>query len=146
MHTKIFIHSLFCALVFSTPLYAGSVTLTTYYPSPSGNYNKLAANSMRLGSITLGEIKDQYQCTYESNTSLPRCPAGLLFYDKMSQTLYIADGTHWRYVNSTCIPLHQACSKVFNCSSDDCGNDCGTCIGPAACSSSTPGTPGVCKG
>lgn len=44
-------------IILATPAYAGSVTLTTYYPSPSGNYDKLnVANGVNQdgSNLTVG--------------------------------------------------------------------------------------------
>jgi len=131
-------------LILLTPLYAGTQTLTTYYPAPSGNYNKIATNFMQLGTSALSAIQAQYKCSYDHASGLPACPAGIIYFDTEANTLAVSDGTHWRIVNSRCVPLN-ACSVSLNCSSDDCGNSCGTCSGQSTCSSSTPGTPGKCS-
>ena len=132
-------------LIFPAPLYAGTMTLTTYYPAPSGNYNRIASNYVQLGESTLNGIKEEFKCSYDPAYGLPSCPAGLVFYNTDAHMLYVSDGTHWRSVNSSCVPIKQACSKTFNCGTDDCGNYCGTCIGSSTCSSSTPGIPGSCS-
>lgn len=142
---KILFSYLFSTLILSIPLYAGEVTLTTYYPAPDGNYNKIASNFVQLGASTLDDIKKEYKCSYDPTAGLPACPEGLAFYNTETHSLYISDGTHWRSVNSSCVPLKQPCSTVFNCSTDDCGNYCGTCIGQSICSSTTPGVPGSCS-
>lgn len=130
-------------LILLTPLYAGGLTLTTYYPAPSGNYNKISTNFMQIGASTLSVIQAQYKCSYDPTSGLPACPAGIIYFDTDIHTLAVSDGTHWRVINSTCAPL-KPCSPSLNCSSDDCGNICGTCPGQNICSSTTPGTPGSC--
>ena len=133
-----------CCLFLSTPLHAGSMSLTTYYPAPNGNYNKITTHFMQYMPTTLSNIKEQYKCSYDPADGLPACPAGLVYFDTDVHTLVVSDGTHWRIIPSMCVPL-KACSPKLNCSSDDCGNLCGICPGPNTCSSSTPGIPGSCS-
>ena len=131
-------------LMVVTSVYAETQTLTTYYPAPSGNYNKIQANSVQLVASTLSAIQAQYRCSFDPSARLSPCPAGLMYYDTNAQTIYVSAGTHWRAVNSTCVPL-VACSDVFNCSTDSCGFSCGTCsTAEGICSSTTAGTPGKC--
>ncbi len=132
-----------CLLVL-TPLYASTVTMTTYYPAPTGNYNRIQTNLMQLGSSTLKTIEAQYKCSYDPASGLPACPSGIIYYDTDAHTLFFSDGTNWRQVVSSCLPLTQ-CSPSLNCSTDSCGNSCGTCVGQSTCSSSAPGTPGTCS-
>jgi hypothetical protein len=134
--------SLSC-LIMSTTLYAGTQVLSTYYPSPSGNYKKIQTNYMQLTESTLSAIEAMYKCSYVPASGLPPCPAGIVFYNTDEHTLYVSDSTHWRSVFSTCVPL-TPCSESLNCSSDDCGNSCGTCPGNQKCSSSIPTSPGTC--
>jgi hypothetical protein len=134
---------LFGILYISTPLYAGTETLVTTYPSPSGNYNRLQTNSILLKASTLSVIQAKYKCSYDPAAGLPPCPAGLVFFDTDSQAIYVSVGTHWRSVNSSCVPL-TACSSSLNCGSDSCGISCGACLPNKTCSSSLPGTPGSC--
>src|SRR5580698_1468941 len=88
-------------LILLTPLYAGSMTLTTYYPAPSGNYNKIAANYVQMGESALNDIKEQYKCSYERLSGLPACPAGLNIYNKDAHTIFISDGTHRKSVETS---------------------------------------------
>jgi hypothetical protein len=140
---KIFSFLFLACLTLATPLYAGTETLTTYYPAPNGIYNKLNTSSLQLMPSTLSAIQAQYNCSYDPLAHLPPCPAGIVYFDTDAKTIYVSAGTHWRSVNSTCVPL-TACSASLNCSSDSCGNFCGTCLGPSTCSSSAAGTPGSC--
>jgi hypothetical protein len=126
-----------------TPLYAGSETLTTYYPSPAGYYNKLQTNYMKLGASTLNAIQAYYKCSYDPSSGLPPCPAGIIYFDTDANTLFVSDGTHWRSAVTSCVAL-KPCSASLNCGSDSCGMSCGTCLGGQTCSSSTAGTPGSC--
>jgi hypothetical protein len=130
-----------CLLV--TPLYAASETLTTYYPVPSGKYNKLQSNSLQVEPSTLSAVQAKYNCSFDPALHLSPCPAGLIYYDIDAQTLYVSAGTHWRSINSTCVPL-TACSATLNCGNDSCGDLCGTCASSSACSSTTPNVPGTC--
>jgi len=43
-----------------------------------------------------------------------------------------------------CTPT-TACPSSSGCSTDSCGNSCGTCSGSTTCSSTTNGTPGTCN-
>jgi hypothetical protein len=131
-------------LIVLTPLYAATETLTTYYPSPSGNYKKIQTNYMQITPSTLSDIEAMYKCSYFPASGLPPCPAGIVFYNTDEHTLYVSDSTHWRSVYSTCVPL-RPCSEILNCSTDDCGNPCGNCPGNLKCSSSTPTSPGTCS-
>ena len=133
-----------CVMVV-TPLFAGTQTLATYYPAPSGNYNKIQTTSMQLIASTLTAIQAQYRCSFDPAAGLGPCPAGLMYYDTDAQTIYVSAGTHWRAVNSTCVPL-VACSDVLNCSTDSCGFSCGTCsTAQGICNSTTAGVPGKCS-
>jgi hypothetical protein len=127
-----------------TPSYAGSMTLTTYYPAPNGNYRKISSRSVLLKEAQLTDSQQEYNCSYDPMDGLKPCPAGILYFDSDAHTLVVSDGTHWRIIPSMCIPI-RACSKTLNCSSDDCGNSCGGCNGQNICSSSTPGYPGQCN-
>lgn len=80
-------------MIIATPALAGSVTLTTYYPSPSGNYDKLnvangvnqdgtdltvgtaASNNTVHGSVTIGEDAGA-KTTIKGGTSLELGTAG----------------------------------------------------------------------
>lgn len=46
-----FLLCLTASLILGTAAYAGSLTLTTYYPSPTGNYDKLTSDNVGIGSI-----------------------------------------------------------------------------------------------
>ena len=131
-------------LIVLPPLYAGTQTLTTYYPAPSGNYNKIQTNFMRIGASTLNVIQAQYKCSYDLTAGLPPCPAGIIYYDTDAHTLFFSDGTHWRMAVSSCVPLI-SCSASLNCSTDSCEISCGACLGSQTCSSSISGTPGTCN-
>jgi hypothetical protein len=124
-------------LILSTPLYAGTEVLTTYYPSPSGNYNKITTNVMQMGSSTLSAIQAEYKCSYDPSSGLPPCPAGIMYYDTDAKSLFFSDGTHWKMVVSSCVPL-TPCSASLNCGTDSCGAQ-------SSCSSITSGTPGSCS-
>lgn len=53
MNIPKFLLYLFGLLVLSTGIvWAGQMTLTTYYPSPSGNYNKLTAVGVGIGTTS----------------------------------------------------------------------------------------------
>ena len=130
-------------LIVSTSLSADSMTLTTYYPAPSGNYNKITTNFIQLGSSTLSAIQAEYKCSYDPIFRLPACPAGIIYYDTEAKTLLFSDGAHWRMAVSSCLPLIP-CSASLNCGTDSCGYSCGTCPAQHTCSSSTAGTPGSC--
>jgi hypothetical protein len=131
-----------CLLVL-TPLYAGTQTLVTYYPAPTGNYNKIQTSFLQLGSSTLSAIQAEYKCSYDPASGLPACPAGIIYYDTDAHTLFFSNGSHWEYVVASCIPL-TPCSSRLNCNTDSCGNSCGICPSLKTCSNSTPGTPGTC--
>ena len=111
-------------LILLTPLYAGNLTLTTYYPAPSGNYNRITTNFMQLGASTLRAIQAEYKCSYDPASGLPACPAGIIYYDTDAHTLFFSDGAHWRMAVSSCVPL-TSCSTVLNCGTDSCGYSCG---------------------
>ena len=130
-------------LILVTPLYAGTQTITTYYPSPSGDYNKMQTNFMKLGAYTLRAVQAEYKCSYDLTAGLPPCPAGIIYYDTDAHTLFFSDGAHWRMAVSSCIPL-VACPTNLGCGTDSCGNSCGTCIGSQTCSNFMPQTPGTC--
>ena len=36
-------------------VWAGSTTLTTYYPAPTGNYNQISSNYVSIGTSTMGQ-------------------------------------------------------------------------------------------
>jgi hypothetical protein len=144
MLPKIFLLYFLSCLIGLTPLYAGSQTISTYYPSPSGNYNKLQTNYVHLTPSTVNAIEAMYKCSYFPESGFPPCPAGLFFYNTDQHTIYVSDGTHWRFVNASCVPL-KPCSEILNCNTDDCGYSCGNCPENKTCSSSTPGTPGKCS-
>ena len=139
----------FCAVFFllMPPAHAATQTLTTYYPVPSGNYNKLQTNSMRLTASTLVAIQAQYKCSFDPAAGLSPCPAGLMYFDTDAQSIYVSTGTSWTTVNATCIPV-TPCSDALNCSNDNCGNKCGSLNGKCPqgqmCNSSIPGIPGSC--
>ena len=141
MKFSIFFSIFLPCLMASTLLYAGSETLTTYYPAPAGNYNKIQTNFMRLGASTLSAIQAQYKCSYNPASGLPACPAGIIYYDTDARTLFFSDGSEWKMAVSSCVPL-VACQPNFNCGTDSCGNSCGTCPGNQTCPSPTPGTCG----
>lgn len=144
---KIFISYLllFSCLNFGTPLYAATQTLITYYPAPNGNYNRMQTNSIKLTASTLSAIQAQYKCSFDPTAGLVPCPAGLMYFDTPTQTIFVATATHWSTLNATCVPV-TACPVSNGCSSDSCGMGCGpgTCPVSKSCSSSTPGIPGTC--
>lgn len=49
--SKVLLYFLVLA-IFPVAVYAGSVTLTTYYPSPTGNYDRLSASNISIGTTT----------------------------------------------------------------------------------------------
>jgi hypothetical protein len=105
-----------------TPLYAGTETLTTYYPAPDGNYNKIVTTSLKLVATTLKEVENQYKCSYNPAEGLSPCPAGLVFYNTDAHIPFISDGTHWRALPASCVP-----NSPGSCNAnqrDDCGNPC----------------------
>ena len=36
-------------------VWAGTTTLTTYYPAPTGNYNQITSNYVSIGTSTMGQ-------------------------------------------------------------------------------------------
>jgi len=108
--------------------FAGTETLITYYPAPNGNYSKITSNAVRLTPSTLSHIQKLYKCSFDPVDHLSACPAGLTYYDTDAHTLAVSDGTHWRVVNSMCVPV-KPCSQHPTCGSDDCGTICG----PGSC-------------
>ncbi len=143
MKRSIFYFLLLSILMGGTPLHAATQTLTTYYPAPSGNYRKLQTSSMQLTASTLSSIQAQYHCSFDPAAGLSPCPAGLMYYDTDSQTVFVSAGTHWSSINATCVPV-TACSATLNCGNDSCGISCGSCIGGKTCSSPTTNIPGSC--
>src|ERR1700733_7919191 len=94
--------SLFYFLFFllaASPLHAASQTLTTYYPAPSGKYNTLQSNSLRLEPSTLSAIQTKNNCSFDPAAHVSPCPAGLTYYDTDAQTIFFSTGTHWMAVN-----------------------------------------------
>jgi len=75
-------------LVLSTGIvWAGTTTLTTYYPSPSGNYNKLNAQGIGIGTTTIpanGAITMQGIATTAAPT--PSAGQGIIYFDSTSNT------------------------------------------------------------
>jgi hypothetical protein len=145
MRLNSFIPFLFLFLGGLIPAYAATQTLSTYYPAPSGNYNKLQANSLQLVPSTMSAIQTEYKCSFDPSANLPPCPAGLMYYDTDAKAIYISSGTHWGAMYAAaCVPA-QACSTNLNCGTDSCGNPCGTCSNGQSCSSITAGVPGTCS-
>lgn len=132
----------FTCLMLLTPLYAGTQTLITYYPAPNGFYKKLHSTSVQLNATTRSDIEAQYNCSY--SLSANPCPAGIMYFDKSTDQVYVSTGSQWQYLPGVCAP-ETACSKVLNCGTDSCGNSCGPCAFPNTCSSAIPGIPGTCN-
>jgi hypothetical protein len=130
-------------MMIGAPLYAGTQTLTTYYPAPNGDYVKLKSSSLHLMPSTLNDIQKQFNCSYDPAAELAPCPAGIVYFDVNAQMVYISAGTHWSSVNATCVPVI-ACSGSLNCGTDSCGNYCGTCSGTKTCTGSSSSSPGSC--
>jgi hypothetical protein len=68
-------------------VWAGTTTLTTYYPSPSGNYNKLNAQGIGIGTTTIpanGAITMQGIATTAAPT--PSAGQGIIYFDSTSDT------------------------------------------------------------
>ncbi|MDE1921072.1 MAG: hypothetical protein KGJ09_07445 [Candidatus Omnitrophica bacterium] len=143
---RVLVLAFFCALG-AAPLLAATQTLTTYYPAPSGNYNKIHTNSLQLAASSLSAVQAQYHCSFEPADNLPPCPAGLMFFDTEAQTIFVSSGTSWTSINATCMPV-KPCSATLNCGNDNCGNKCGNlegaCPAGQGCSSNIPGNPGSC--
>ena len=95
--------------------YAGQLTLTTYYPAPTGAYNKVQL----------------------TNTGYPSaCTAGLLFKDPNTGSLKVCDTNGSIACNpaTPCVPPNIACCDVFptQCYNLFCsGATLGSCSIPA---------------
>ena len=61
-------------------VYAGQVTLTTYYPAPTGNYDKLSANELRLGN-------SKSECSADNE--------GAMRYNSSSKAMEYCNGKDW---------------------------------------------------
>ena len=85
-------------LLLATPAFAGTQTLITYYPAPTGDYNKIQTNYLKLGASTLNAIEEQYNCSYDPTNGHPACPAGIIYFDTDAHTLVVSDGTHWNII------------------------------------------------
>ena len=127
-----------------SPAYAGTQSLVTYYPAPDGNYNRVSVDTLQSIPNTLTAIQAQFKCSYDPLTGWPPCPAGIQFYNTDAHALYVSDGTHWRSVNATCIPI-TPCATTSNCGTDDCGVACGICPSPSTCNIQPMGTQGRCS-
>ena len=64
-YTAIFLSVLGMGLLYFSFARAGSVTLTTYYPAPAGNYDKLTVNQ---------------QTNLKSTATVPTCPASGIYH------------------------------------------------------------------
>ena len=52
---KFLLYSLGFLVLGASIVWAGSTTLTTYYPAPTGNYNQLTSNYVSIGTSTMGQ-------------------------------------------------------------------------------------------
>lgn len=67
------------------------------------------------------------------------CPAPYICWNGSKCVLPSGNGT------CNCTP-QVPCPSSNGCSTDSCGNQCGSCPSPEVCSSNTSGTPGTCSG
>ena len=95
----------------------GSITITTYYPSPYGVYNALQTNKLAVGDTNGDEKLDsgdqppqagQIQVarsvvfTPQNILSLSDTREGEIAYDSASKSLRFYDGTAWKAVGGAC--------------------------------------------
>ncbi len=83
--------TLFCLLAATALSHAGEVTLTTYYPSPNGNYDNLTASNVSIGTIA---VENQLILTNEIDSTTRDCrnAAEGEIRRNQSNMLYVCDG------------------------------------------------------
>ena len=72
-----FICALFFLVLSAGIVLAGSTTLTTYYPAPTGNYNQVIANNIGIGTSSPGYKLDVYSGGAYVGDVNPKCGSGL---------------------------------------------------------------------
>ena len=72
---KNLLFSFFLVLFIPSILYAGTTTLTTYYPAPTGNYNQITANKQALG--TAAQPTTSGDVTLQVHGAAPPSEAGV---------------------------------------------------------------------
>ena len=81
--------------------YAGKVELTTYYPSPMGEYSALQSTILTLGYT--GTTPQPGVLTFVGGASNPSGAAGSIYYNNTSGSenfKYTTDGTTWKNLGS----------------------------------------------
>ena len=153
--------SLISFLLFSYPIcvFAASedITITTYYPSPSGSYNELSANKLAIGYTDAsdqptreGDIRLKAQTGNPLGWANGR--KGQVAYSSQNNSLYLFDGSNWVAVGSNSMSYTHYCylDILVGVGSPICLNR-GTILNPNFCpigytQKTELGTWGMCHG
>jgi len=116
------------SFILATPFLAlaeDSLTITTYYPSPYGTYNKLQSNRLAVGDTNAdsemtsadlpsadGQIYAARSVIYKPQSSLPATDlvTGELAYNSSDSSLYLYNGSAWAAVGSGTAVMNLSCA------------------------------------
>lgn len=73
-----------------------TITITTYYPSPNGSYNRLQANRMAIGQGNDAGVIGDGVLDFTPLSTAPAGNAGSLYYDDNTDKFLYHDGTAWK--------------------------------------------------
>lgn len=95
-------------IIFTVPVFAGKVELTTYYPSPTGEYDSLQAKKVATGDTNANGVIDSGDLPNRDGdlrlvpqsgnpTSWPTTglPTGQIAYSSANDALYHFNGSNW---------------------------------------------------
>jgi len=78
-----------CLVSLLSPAFAGSTSLSTYYPAPNGNYKQISATTATLTPTSQAAVEGANNCN--NTTGVPSyCPTGLMYYDSTSNQVMVS--------------------------------------------------------